>query len=343
MTPPPVERTVDEIRGNLITQMKNGISFIKILIFEKRSKDIASKLEKLKELHTKLCNFCEENEESLKNYDLEEINCLFLSCLREVDQYQNPVDQCQNPEEVSFTRTDNFSPAFLKPSIFSGSDADHFLQWKESVEVHIKRFVSFEEKILALFSLTEGEARSTIDGFEFFPKNQATLKLILTSLQDRFGSEAIVVNQFFEQFDKFGPVANHDGRQLRKIANHIKKGLSMLSRFPSLEAVNSVIFQKKIISLLPKSLQETWVEIVVANKPTNPATTQKLLQIIEEKVAIIEHPLCSSNSKLCLAVANQVCTGTELRRDSHPSDCHALANLHLPPPPPPFHQFPPRH
>ena len=339
MAPP--ERTVDEIKGNMITSLKNAISFIKILIFEKKSDEVASKLKKLKELHIKLCNFCEKEEESLRNADLEEINGLFLSCLKEVENFQ------QGIEENSFTKTDNFSPAFLKPTVFSGSDADHFLQWKESVEVYIKRFASFEEKILALFSLTEGEARSTIDGFEFFPKNQATLKLILTSLQDRFGSEAIVVNQFFEYFDSLSPVANHDGSQLRKIANHIKKGLSMLSRFPSLEAVNSVIFQKKIISLLPKSLQENWVEIVVANKPTNPATTKNLLQIIEEKVAIIEHPLCSKNSKLCLAVSNPVSSGTELRRDSHPPDCHAFANTHFPPPthvpPPPFHQYPPRH
>ena len=326
MAPP--ERTVDEIKGNMITSLKNAISFIKILIFEKKSDEVASKLKKIKELHIKLYNFCEKEEESLRNADLEEINGLFLSCLKEVENFQEGI------EENCFTKTDNFSPAFLKPTVFSGSDADHFLQWKESVEVYIKRFASFEEKILALFSLTEGEARSTIDGFEFFPKNQATLKLILTSLQDRFGSEAIVVNQFFEYFDSLSPVANHDGSQLRKIANHIKKGLSMLSRFPSLEAVNSVIFQKKIISLLPKSLQENWVEIVVANKLTNPATTQNLLRIIEEKVAIMEHPLCSNDSRLCLAVSSQV-------RSSELTHAHFPPPTHVPPPP--FHQYPPRH
>ena len=77
----------------------------------------------------------------------------------------------------------------------------------------------------------------------------------------------------------------------------------MMSRFPSLEVVNSVIFQRQIVSKLPSSLQEAWVQHLISENSA--PSTEDLATFLESKVAILEHPLCFHGSKAASLVHSE--------------------------------------
>ena len=282
---PPAERTEEQVRGSLIAGIKNRISFIKILIHEKNNELIKTKINELKQKFDDFVSFTNTCEVVYDNSGIFEY---YLEALQSFKNFS------EGSDNSSLINSSSNLVSIPKPNVYEG-DSQNFFTWYDAMTVYLRRAASLEEKLILLFSLTAGEARCTIEAYEFSPKTKETLDSALLALRHRFGSEAIVSDKYFSFLESFKTMKSVDCGLLRKLSNHIRKGLNMMSRFPSLEVVNSMIFQRQIVSKLPSSLQEAWVQHLISENSA--PSTEDLAIFLESKVAVLEHPLCFHGSK----------------------------------------------
>ena len=92
---------------------------------------------------------------------------------------KNVKDLAKKPKTLIVT-----PPTLTRPNPFAGDPRD-FLPWLNATEVFLAQIPSIEERILALFELTSGEARALIEAFLFEPKTLATLNAALKELKEQ--------------------------------------------------------------------------------------------------------------------------------------------------------------
>ena len=94
----------------------------------------------------------------------------------------------------------------------------------------------------------------------------------------------------------FSPFLVKDVKALRAFVNLLSKGLSMSKIYPSLDILNTQAFMRVIVSKLPDSLRERWVQKLFDSSGKNTLGLQDLIEFLEGRLKVLQHPMCSAGA-----------------------------------------------
>ena len=300
MEPPTAEEpdlTQAQRRGRLITAIKNGCAHLRVLVGQCKSVEALEKLKRITSHYDKFCQICDDDAGINDN---SEVHQLFLEATMLLDA-GNTEDSTSGQQESSASVLPApaphvvLSPSVVKPSVFDGT-ASEFLPWFEAVNVYLKNFSSVDEKLVQLFELTAGDARQSIEGLFYEPKNNTTLSKALKALQDQYGSDEVISEDFLQTLEQVSPFTNKDTKALRALINHLKKGLSMMRSYPSLDILNTQAFMRVIVSKLPDTLRERWVQKMLSKEASDILGLKDLVEFLESRLKVLQHPMSSSRT-----------------------------------------------
>ena len=66
--------------------------------------------------------------------------------------------------------------------------------------------------------------------------------------------------------------------------------------YPSLDILNTQAFMRVIVSKLPDSLRERWVQKLFDSSGKNTLGLQDLIEFLEGRLKVLQHPMCSAGA-----------------------------------------------
>ena len=309
------ELTAAQKRGRIVTSFKNTCAHLEALVRQNKPAEAKEKFKRVTEVYNKFTEVCDDsgvNEDFIVHELFLEVSSLFDS--ENVVELKNRDITGNSPQLV-------MAPQSTKPSIFYGETTE-FLPWYEAVKVYLKNIPSVEEKIVQLYELTAGDARQAIEGLFYEPKSTATLLRALDTLNKQFGSDEVVSEDFLRTLEIFPPFLIKDVKALRAFINLLSKGLSMSRIYPSLDVLNTQAFMRVIVSKLPDSLRESWVQKLLDSVGTNPLGVRELIKFLEGRLRVLQHPMCSplrvAKGPACLHTISEPTVALDVLRSRRP-------------------------
>ena len=283
------EVTAAQKRGRIVTSIKNAAAYMKVLVRQKKTTEAKERLKRITEFYNQFLDMCDDagtHEDFVVHELYLEVSSLFDS--------ENVVEIGSRDVSGNLPQL-VMAPQNTKPSVFYGETTE-FLPWFEAVKVYLKNIPSVEEKLVQLYELTAGDARQAIEGLFYEPKTTVTLSRALESLHNQFGSDEVVSELFLQTLEIFSPFLVKDVKALRAFVNLLSKGLSMSKIYPSLDILNTQAFMRVIVSKLPDSLRERWVQKLFDSSGKNTLGLQDLIEFLEGRLKVLQHPMCSAGA-----------------------------------------------
>ena len=243
--------TLAQERGKLIRQIKVSARNLKLEVLESEADAnyIEAKIKSLKALYE---NFVKLDEEFISLLSEEPDITKAESQADEVYQIISEVYSGQQ----SNSRPLIHHPLLPKPSKFSGN-YEEYLSWASDFQ-DASCFLTTNEKFVLLKNCTTGEAFQAIQPFLLNAHTETNFKSALKCLKSRFGNDDIISHHYLRTLDNWPTISN--GLELQAFIDYLNVIKVLSGRLESLEVVNLKLFNKKLTSKLPQSLQDSWIE-----------------------------------------------------------------------------------
>ena len=280
------ERSPSQLRGTLVTAIKNNSARLRVMLgedFEKSALD--KKFDQIKTNYKNFVLLIEENE--IPDVDDASVHELY-SEVRGLMQ-GSKLESHDKAKHERLIQSVTIPP----PEKFDG-DPTKFGRWKTSVRAMMRRSASPDEMILILLESTKGEALDIIERFADNPC-KSSVDDALKLLEENYGSDCAILETFLQQIEAFPPIAPGDGGGLKSYSNLLHRALSLQQRSPVISAeFESMTIKKRLISKLPFELQSKFIAPLVKSEPKN-LSLQDLVNLVDKTEKILNHPMVTSN------------------------------------------------
>ncbi|CAB4034962.1 Hypothetical predicted protein, partial [Paramuricea clavata] len=152
-----------------------------------------------------------------------------------------------------------------EPGVFSGNPLQYPM-WVKAFETLIEgRAINPAERLHFLGKYVSGEAKEVVNGFMLLDGDDAYTKA-KEMLAKRFGDPFTVAASFRKRLEEWKQIAPGDAIGLRKYSDFLVQCETAMEKVSSLNVLNDVQENQKMISKLPKWLSNRWARVVYKSR-----------------------------------------------------------------------------
>ena len=145
-----------------------------------------------------------------------------------------------------------------KPFIFTGNLTD-YPDWRASINRYVRdRRGRPEDKLANLRTYLSPDYHRVINAYCTIGTERAW-KEALDALDEEFGDQFQIGKAYIKELNDWPRVGNNDGPALKRYLGYLKQCASAMAKIPTLEDLNSLNEQKRIIKKLPVHIERKWV------------------------------------------------------------------------------------
>ena len=152
-----------------------------------------------------------------------------------------------------------------EPGVFSGNPLQYPM-WVRAFETLIEsRAINPAERLHFLGKYVSGEAKEVVNGFMLLDGDDAYTKA-KEMLAKRFGDPFTVAASFRKRLEEWKQIAPGDAIGLRRYSDFLVQCETAMEKVSSLNVLNDVQENQKMISKLPKWLSNRWARVVYKSR-----------------------------------------------------------------------------
>ena len=249
-------QSFDKQRRTLINSIKNKLYKLDLLSSDDDKKEAEELNQILRELYLKFLTVDESYAENLSTEEEQLIR------ERQNDELAQIFMRVTKSTKFTASKT-QITPVMRKAAIpkiatFDGKSND-YLGWIGDFRDAAK-FADVGERFILLKNHTAGDARLAIDKYIFGDHTEETYEAALKQLEGRFGSDDLLADHHVHKLEAWPPMGEDDGATLQRFSDYLNLLDTLSTNIEALEILNSKLWNKKILTKLPRSIQDLWIE-----------------------------------------------------------------------------------